>query len=123
MTSRLAAAVLVLEAFLVFFATLVATRTAALPDATVWAGGAGLAAACVLAAGVVRRPGGLAVGTVVQAAVLLTGVWVPLMWVLGAVFLAMWFWMIAVGRRIDRDRAAWGGEPGPADARGAVDAG
>lgn len=112
MTARLAAAVLVLEAFLVFFATLVASRTASLPGEVVWAGGLGLAVVCVLAAGVVRRPRGLAVGTAVQVAILLTGIWVPLMWVLGAVFLAVWFWMVSIGRRIDRDRAAWTDAPG-----------
>lgn len=118
MTARLAAAVLVLEAFLVFFATLVATRTATLPDAVLWSGGLGLVAVCVLAAGAVRRPGGLVLGTVVQAAILLTGIWVPLMWALGAVFLGVWCWLVSIGRRIDRDRAAWPAwsdqaEPGP----------
>jgi hypothetical protein len=106
-TTRLAAAVLVLEAFLVFFATLAATRTTTVPDSVVWAGGLGLAAVCVVAAGVVRRPHGLVVGTVVQLAIVLTGIWVPVMWVLGAVFLGVWLWMVSIGRRIDRDRAAW----------------
>lgn len=109
MTARLAAAVLALEGFLVFFATLVASRTVDLPGGVVWGVGLGLALACVLAAGAVRRPGGLVVGSALQFVLLLTGFWVPAMWLLGAVFGAMWCWLVRVGRRIDRDRAAWSG--------------
>lgn len=111
----MAAATLALEAFLVFFATLVAVGLSDLPDRAVWAAGGALAVACVLAAGVVRRPGGLVIGWVLQALVLATGFWVPAMFVMGGVFVAMWAWLLSVGRRIDRDRAAWASadEPPP----------
>lgn len=107
MTARLAAATLALEAFLVFFATLVASRLTDLPAGAVWGGGIALAVLCVLGAAVVRRQGGLVVGSVIQGVVLLTGILVPAMWLLGVLFVALWCWMLWLGRRIDRDRAAW----------------
>jgi len=106
-TARLAAATLALEAFVVFFATLVAATLSDAPDAAVWAAGGGLSLACLLAAGLARRPGGIVVGWVLQAALVVTGIWVPAMFALGAVFVAVWAWLLSVGRRIDRDRAAW----------------
>lgn len=107
MTGRLAAMTLALESSVVFFATLVASRLSTLDAPVVWVGGTGLAVLCLLAAGVARRPGGLVIGSLVQALVLGTGFWVPAMFGLGAVFVAMWVWLILVGRRIDRERAAW----------------
>lgn len=95
---------LVLEFFVVFFATLVASRLSGLDAAVVWTGGGVLAVACLLASGVVRRPGGLAVGTVLQVLLIGTGLWVPAMFALGAVFAALWVWLLLLGRRIDRDR-------------------
>lgn len=113
MTARMGAATLALEAFLVFFATLVAVTLVDLPNSTLWAAGGGLALACLLGAGLVRRPGGIALGWVLQLAVLATGFWVPAMFVMGAVFTAMWAWLLSIGRRIDRDRAAWAAAPPP----------
>ncbi len=113
-TGRFAAMTLALEAFVVFFATLVASRLSELDPSLVWVAGSGLAVLCLLVAGVVRRPGGIVVGSVVQVMLLATGFWVPAMFGLGAVFVAMWVWLLVVGRRIDRDRAAWpAGPPSP----------
>lgn len=105
MRNRLAAVCLGLEAFLVFFATLVAARLSDLPATTVWLAGGGLALACLVGAGLVRRPGGMVVGWVLQLLVVATGFWVPAMFVMGAVFVAMWMWFAVIGARIDRDRA------------------
>jgi Protein of unknown function (DUF4233) len=68
--------------------------------------GLGLTAACVLVAGLVRRPGGLQLGFVVQGAALALGVLVPTMIVLGIVFLALYTAAYVVGGRIDREKAA-----------------
>ena len=106
MRSRLAATCLALEAFLVFFATLVASTLVDLPRGTVWAVGGALVLACLVAAGLVRRPVGLVVGWVLQALVLATGFWVPAMFFMGALFVAMWVWLLAIGSRIDREKAA-----------------
>ncbi len=103
-TARMAALVLCLESLLVFFATLVAFRLSHLPASTVWIGGLGLAVVCLLVSGVVRRPGGMAIGGVVQLLVLATGVVVPAMWVTGAVFVILWLWLGWIGQRIDRSR-------------------
>lgn len=115
MRARLLATCLVLEAFVVFFATLVASALSRVPDATVWTVGLVLVAVCLLAAGLVRRPGGVVVGWVVQVLVLGTAVVVPAMAVLGVVFAALYGWFVVLGGRIDRDRAAWeqggGGQP------------
>jgi len=99
-----------LEAFVVFFATLVAASLAPVPTATAWVGGLLLTVACILGAGLVRRPGGIAIGWVLQGLVLATGFWVPAMFVLGAVFLLIWVWFLLLGARIDRDRARWARE-------------
>lgn len=106
MRARLLATCLALEAFVVFFATLVATVLSGLPTRTVWIGGLALVVVCVLAAGLVRRPGGVAVGWVVQGLVLATALVVPAMAVLALAFAALYAWFVALGGRIDRDRAA-----------------
>ena len=123
MTPRLAATTLLLEAFVVFFATLVASRLLTGPGGpsvgAVFAVGGALTVVFVLATGVVRRPGGLVVGTGLQVVLVALGVLVPVMFLVGAVFAALWFWLVGIGRRIDRDRRAWaadlaaGGTGGP----------
>lgn len=106
MRSRLAATCLALEAFLVFFATLVASTLVDLPRSTIWAVGGALVLACLVAVGLVRRPVGLVLGWVLQVLVLATGFWVPAMFFMGGLFVAMWVWLLAIGSRIDREKAA-----------------
>jgi hypothetical protein len=67
--------------------------------------GLGLTVACVVVAGLVRRPGGLQLGFVLQAAAIALGVLLPLMVVLGIVFLALYTAAYVVGGRIDREKA------------------
>ena len=67
--------------------------------------GVGLALACVVIAGLVRRPGGLELGFVVQVAALALGFLVPVMVVLGLVFLGLYAASYVVGGRIDREKA------------------
>jgi len=110
--NRLAAICLGLEAFVVFFATLVAASLAPVPTATAWIAGLVLTVACILGAGLVRRPGGIAVGWVLQGLVLATGFWVPAMFALGGIFLLIWVWFLLLGNRIDRDRARWARDRG-----------
>lgn len=111
MTARLAAMTLALESLVVFFATLAGSRLSSVEPTIVWGGGTGLALGCLLAAAAARHRGGLVAGWLVQVLVLGTGVLVPAMFVLGAIFVAMWVWLLLVGRRIDRDRAAWESSP------------
>ena len=67
--------------------------------------GVGLAVAAVVVAGLVRRPGGLQLGFAVQAAALALGFLVPVMVVLGLVFLGLYAASYVVGGRIDREKA------------------
>jgi hypothetical protein len=46
------------------------------------------------------------VGWILQVVVISIGVWVPLMYVLGVVFLGMWAWGMIAGGTIDKARAA-----------------
>ncbi|MBO0900747.1 DUF4233 domain-containing protein [Cellulomonas sp. zg-ZUI222] len=98
---------LVLEALLVFFATLVAHGLRVAPTATVWALGGITALILLLLAGYVGRPGGYVAGTVAQVAVLSFGVLVPMMFVIGGVFVVLWAVSLWLGARIDRERAEY----------------
>jgi hypothetical protein len=99
---RLCATVLVMEAVVIGLAIPVAITIAhARPQSAGVAGGV-LAGAAVLLAGVVGRPRfgwALSAGTVLQAAVIATGVIVPVMYALGAIFAALWGTAIWLGRR------------------------
>ncbi|WP_028047061.1 DUF4233 domain-containing protein [Cellulomonas sp. URHE0023] len=109
--------ILVLEAVVVFFATLVAYGLRVAPSGTVWLVGGGLSVVLILMSGFVSRPGGYAAGWVGQVLVLAGGIWVPMMFVVGAVFVILWWVALSLGGRIDRERAEYDaahpGELGP----------
>ena len=102
----IAAAVLVFEGLVVFFATLVALDLSDVDDGTLWWTGGVLAVACVVAAGLLRRPLGYVVGSVLQAVVIAAGFLVPAMFLLGAVFAGLWFLALHLGRKVARLEAA-----------------
>ncbi len=109
---------LVLEAFVVVFAALVAAGLRVADPATVWLLGGALALALVLAAGLLRGPGGYVVGSALQVAVVAGGLLVPLMFVVGGIFAVLWVVSLRLGARIDRERAERErDEPGGAAAR------
>jgi hypothetical protein len=108
----MAATILVLEAFAVFFGALVLGN---LPGTTlrteVGLGRAllvvgGLALALLLTAGILRWRLGYVVGSLLQVAVLATGYWLPMMVVVGLMFVALWVAALWAGLRIERERAA-----------------
>lgn len=66
----------------------------------------------VVASGVQRRSWGLGFGSVLQVAVVATGVLLPAMYALGAVFGAVWLYLLKVRR--DLIRATAGPTPDPA---------
>lgn len=109
---QFAATILVLEAFVVGFAALVAYGLRAADPAVIWGLGGGLSLSLVLAAGVLGRPGGYVVGSVLQAAVLAAGLVVPMMWVVGGVFVLLWVVALRLGGRIDRERTEREAAPG-----------
>lgn len=115
---QFAATILALEAFVVGFAVLVAYGLRAAGPGVVWGLGGALVASLVLAAGVVGRPGGYVVGSVLQFAVLAAGLVVPMMWVVGGVFVVLWVVALRLGGRIDVERAARADAPEPSQAAG-----
>ncbi len=74
--------------------------------------GVGLTLTCIVAAGLMRRRIGGVLGWAVQAASLALGFVIPAMFVLGAVFLALYAGSWFLGERIDREREARAQHPG-----------
>ena len=97
--------VLWLEAFVVFFATLVADGLRMAGPGTVWAVGGGAALVCVLAALSTRSRIGVVLGSLVQVALIASGALLPTMWFVGAVFAVLWVIALVLGDRIDTERA------------------
>ena len=60
----------------------------------------GLAVVLVLAAGLVRRPWGIAVGSVLQAVFFLTGIMIATMFLVGALFIAVWLRILMLRHEI-----------------------
>ena len=67
--------------------------------------GVGLLLACLLVAGLLRRPEAYYLGWAIQVAAIALGFLIPVMFGLGAIFLALWWSAYAVGARIDREKA------------------
>jgi hypothetical protein len=101
----LAASTLTLEAFVVFFAALVAKDLSSLSVAAAIGGGAAIAVACLLVAGLLRLRVGYLLGSVLQLVLVGTGFWVPLMFFVGALFAALWAVSLYWGARIEREQA------------------
>jgi hypothetical protein len=105
--ATLASLVMVFESVVVFFATLVGFGLRVHPDpAVIWGVGVGLSVILMLFPAVLGKPGTYAIGWVLQVIVVLLGIWVPLMYLLGTIFLGMWGWAMIAGATIDRARAA-----------------
>jgi Protein of unknown function (DUF4233) len=98
---RLCATVLIMEAVMIGLAIPVAITIAHARPATAGIIGGVLGGAAILLAAV-GRPGqrwALAGGSVLQAAVIATGVVVPVMYGLGAIFAGLWVTAIWLARR------------------------
>jgi hypothetical protein len=67
--------------------------------------GSGAAILALVAAGLLRKPAGYPVGWVAQVAGVLLGFLTPAMFVVGAMFAALWIVSFVLGKRLD-DRAA-----------------
>ena len=114
-----AATTLVLEGFVVLFATLAVFGLKAAPSGVVWPVGGALAVVLVLLPGLLSRPGGYLAGTVVQGLVLAGGLVMfaapvsdaaflaTMTLVVGVIFVALWTVALRLGGRIDRERSEW----------------
>lgn len=69
--------------------------------------GGGLAIGCLVTAGLLRHPWGYWIGHALQVATIATGFLVPIMFFIGAMFLALWLGAFFLGRRIEADKARW----------------
>lgn len=109
MKRRLCAVVLIFEGVIVFFGALAASRMSDdVSSGTALGVGGGLALACILASGLLRRSWGIAVGWGVQAVILATGIVLPAMFIMGLLFGALWIFALRVG-----DMVALPSDPGP----------
>ena len=99
---RLCSTVLIFEVVVIGLAIPVAITIAHARPAVAGVAGGVLAAAALVIAGLVGRPGqgwALVAGTVLQVAVIATGVVVPAMYALGVIFGALWLMAIWLARR------------------------
>jgi hypothetical protein len=109
-TWRMLATVLAGQSLCLFFGALVA-RAVTASDGDPGRGtaylvaGSALAVLCVLAAGTLRRPWGVTLGWVVQALTLASAVVVPMMFLVGLIFLALWVTCLVQGARVDAVQA------------------
>jgi len=99
---RLCATVLIFEAIVIGLAIPVAITIEHEPHTAAGVAGGVLAGVAVLLAAVVGRPGqgwSLVAGSLLQVAVIAAGLVVPAMFVLGAIFAALWAVAIWLGQR------------------------
>jgi hypothetical protein len=96
--------VLVLEAAVMFFATLAIRGLTDLPDALVLGGGGGFLVLLVVVAMLQRYRWGVVLGGILQVVFIATGVLHPFMYVIGAGFAALWIWCLVRARRIEESR-------------------
>ncbi|WP_082310899.1 DUF4233 domain-containing protein [Nonomuraea sp. SBT364] len=98
---RLGASVLGMEAIVAGLTTPVAISVGGVAPALAVTVGIGLAVLCVVAAGLLKRPSGYVVGSVVQVLAIGAGFVVTAMFFLGAIFAALWITAILVARRVE----------------------
>jgi len=98
---------MVFEACVVFFATLVAFGLKVAPAEWVWGIGLGLTIAFLLTPAILGKPGSYIWGSLLQVVVLLTGIWVGLMFFVGGIFVCLWIWAMIAGITIDKARTAY----------------
>jgi energy-coupling factor transporter transmembrane protein EcfT len=102
----MAAAVLSLEAIVLGLTTPVLISISSVTTGTALAVGLGLCVVCVVLAGMLRHRWAYAVGWAVQLAAILLGFVIGMMFVLGAIFAILWWGAVALGNKIERERAA-----------------
>ncbi|PZG96435.1 DUF4233 domain-containing protein [Streptomyces sp. NTH33] len=112
----LCSSTLIGEFFVIGFAALVAMKDPGLSMTTVWTVSGVAMMLCLLLCGLVTRPGGVALGWVLQVALIASGFVVPMMFFLGAVFAALWWASVHFGRKVDEAKARFAAQSaGPAE--------
>ena len=105
-TESLLSIALVLDALLVFFVMMTAFGLDLLPPAIVFSGGTALIVVLVLAGRLVKHPWGVWIGHALQLVLIALGFLLPAMFVVGALFAALWIFCFIAGRRLDHRNAA-----------------
>lgn len=100
-----ASTVLLLEAFVAFFGTLVVfgLRRGEVDPVIILGVGITLSVVLVLACAVLSKPWGLGLGWALQLVLILTGLAEPTMYVVGVLFAICWWYGIRAGIKIDRE--------------------
>ena len=98
---------LAFEAFIAFFATLVAFGLKAADGPIVWTVGLVLSFLLILTPGILGRKGSYAFGWVLQAAIVAIGFWLVAMFYIGVLCACLWVWAMIAGGTIDRAKAAY----------------
>lgn len=123
----LCSSTLIGEFFIIGFAGLVAMKDPDLSMSTVWTVCGVAMLLSVLLCGMVTRPGGVVLGWALQIALVAAGFFVPMMFVLGVLFGALWWASVHYGRKIDEAKARFAAQadspsPSPSPSSGAADA-
>jgi hypothetical protein len=107
MQRRLCAAILSLEAIAFGLSAPVLISVAGVSTAAgLWIG-LGLTVACIVVAGMLRAPWAYWLGWAIQFGAIALGFATGTMFVLGAIFLALWATAYFLGRKIEVERAEW----------------
>jgi uncharacterized membrane protein YciS (DUF1049 family) len=113
---------LALQAVVLGLTTPVLISVAGVPVASALSVGLGLMLACIVVAAMLRRPWAYWLGWLIQLASIALGSVTSFMFVLGAIFFALWAGAFFLGARIDRERAErevlereWAAEHGEGD--------
>ena len=101
----LCASTLIGEFFVIGFAGLVAMKYPDLSMGTVWTVSGIAMVVSILLCGLITRPGGVQLGWAFQIALIASGFVVPTMFVMGAIFAALWWASVRYGRKIDEAKA------------------
>ncbi|MFF9759118.1 MULTISPECIES: DUF4233 domain-containing protein [Streptomyces] len=112
----LCASTLIGEFFIIGFAGLVAMKDADLSTGTVWTVCGIAMFLCVALCGMITRPGGVVLGWALQVALVLSGVFVPMMFFMGALFALLWWASVHFGRKVDEAKARFAAQPEQPDA-------
>ena len=102
MLRRLLSSVLVFEAIILILAVPVAVTIQHLNHGVAFGVGGGLALVAIVLAGLIGRGRwALIAGTVLQFLIILAGIEVPALYVLGVVFLVLWFGGIRLANKVE----------------------
>lgn len=115
--SRIAMTILSMEALIILLAVPAAVNLSDVSTGVAWAAAGVIALICVTAAATVRRgrPGYL-LGWVAQVLAVASGLIVPTMFVLGAIFALLWIVLMRIGPEVEAAKAAQADDGHPAEA-------